>query len=535
MPADELSQLVRVEIDADGLEATLCVTPGPEPTLVDEATLLALLAERSVKLDQPARQRLDEALHTLRTRPNDPLRVVVARGRPPTHGQDGRLEFAPGLDPHQPPPPEPTGAGEHDGQGATGGPGAPGEPGCSGVLGTGPESVGPQSHYQRRAFQPVKAGQTIAQLFPPTPGEDGVDVHARVIPARPGRPFALTTDESIQLAGDGRVVALRDGLIEHRPPMLRISASLLINGYVDFSTGHVEFAGCVEVLRGVRELFNVSATHSLKVHGLVEACEISAGRDAELLGGMAARGQGGLRVGRDARAKYLDQVRGRIARDLHAENDLVQCQLEIGRRLDAPACSITGGLVVVAGRANVGTLGSESGVATELRLGCIPSIEQAIDALLEIVPPLQARVAKANEALGQLSSVQGKRAHQQAELLTELQFGVSQAQERLRPVLARLEQLRASLAAHAQVDLLVNERIHPGVVIRAGGYEVRFQELCRGPLRITLDAAGRPQATRPGPGGGEAELARLARVRALESPPPGVRAASLSPAAALAA
>jgi hypothetical protein len=71
--------------------------------------------------------------------------------------------------------------------------------------------------------------------------------------------------------------------------------------------------------------------------------------------------------------------------------------------------------------------------------------------------------------------------------------------------LARVE------SAATSVELIVNDRIHRGVCLVLPEHEIRFETVVRGPLRTTIEMAGRPVLTRL-TSGEEEDLRERARV-----------------------
>jgi hypothetical protein len=503
MCSDQIAQLVRLEVDDDALTARLLIAPGLKPDALDELTLRALVSERGLPFSASLAAAIQHALAAFRNHPDAPLAAPLAQGTAPIHGTPGRLVFEPGLDPADTDSALRAAAeASESGQPATGAhdePDAPSTPDAESA--PSPDST---DHYSRCVIRTVQPGQVIARLIPPGPATDGLDVYGRSIPAKPGLPEPVTTDDSAQLRSDGTIIALRPGRVERRggegrAQLIRVSDRLVIPGSVDFSTGHVDFPGHLLVRRGVRDRFRLSAGRSITVEGLVEAATLHANLDAILTVGMAARDQGTLTTGRDATARYLNSVRATIGRDLCVENEITGCTLAVGRHVKAPHCSITGGSLVAGGSIEVGTLGSEAGVPTLVRPGVLPGLADLLPALLAALSEADARVQKAEDRLKQLQ-LPGA-ANQQAprltathaEELTELQFELARLRAPAAKLRARIDRLHALAAQHAQPVLIVRERVYPGTRVGLGSYTIQFTRETKGPFRLSLDPSA-PQS-----------------------------------------
>lgn len=488
MAADALGQFVRVTLAPRALAAEMTVLPGVDPATLDELSLRALAAEHHVLVDADVSAQLRALAERLKTLPAplaQPLTVTVARGAPPSDGQDGRLEFAPGMDPAQLAAAPPSGAAARAEPAAS--PTPTNQPALPPDAAHAAEGV---DHYARSAFRPVAVGQLVATLIPPTSGVDGRDVCGKTLAARDGRPFPLGLDESLQQQPDGTIIARVAGVIEFDPPRLRVREELVIAGSVDFSTGHVDFPGSVTIERGVRDCFRVRAGRHVRVRGLVEAATIDAGLDADLAGGMSAREKGGLTTGRDASARYLKSVNVRTGRDLRVQKELLTSQVVVGRDLLAPAAVVTGGRVTVARAAQIAAAGGESHAATEIRLGYVSELENFARDLLGLRALVEQRHARAAGDLDKLRTTKRKLTSIEADQLTELQFALATAQGQLKSIDQRLERLRALARDRTCVDLTVLKRIHPGVRILAWKWTLDVAHEVRGPVRITLDPRG---------------------------------------------
>lgn len=504
MTTDAFSKSVRVEIDSSSLSATLHVAPGLDPALLDELTLRAIVAERGIQTTPQLIAHLQAAITDYRADPTRELLRVIAEGFAPQHGTDGRLVFEPGMDPAEADAALLAAAeqAEH----------------ADAAKRRAPDQA--TDHYARSVIKTVRPGDLIARLVPPSDATDGRDVIGRNLAAKPGKPFPLTTDDSVQIKPDGGIFALRPGRVEHKGHLLRISDRLIIPGPVDFSTGHVEFTGHLLVRRGVRDFFRLTVGRSLTVQGLVEGAIIEVKLDAVLEGGMAARGQGQLAAGRDAKARYLDSVKADIARDLAVENEIIASDLTIGRSFIGASCSITGGTLTAGNAIEVSTLGSEAGVPTTIYTGSIPTLQALLPRLDAIAPEVSSLLSRSEANLKQLQTPGARLSPRHAEELTELEFEVSRIRGLETQLSKRRGQVTDLITRFTDPVITIRRHVYPGTRIHLGHYEILFTHDAKGPVRLRLDPSGRPQlidllSNEP------ADLARFARVRRIdESSPP---------------
>jgi uncharacterized protein (DUF342 family) len=510
------TRAVRLSLSEDAMSAWLVVEDdaAPEALVGVDATLVhVLLAEKGVVITSDVSNRVKGCLDAVRGARGEtlaaldtgtsagPRRWLVAQGTAPVPGVDGRLVFEPEMDPRA--RRDGASTGEADGSGAA-----------------------RVDHYSRSSITVVRAGTLVARVFPPTNGSDGVDIRGRSLACRRASPVELRTDASLTLRDDpsapgtSLVVASSDGLLEHEPPMLRVRRELTIDQHVDFSTGNIDFPGDVRVARDVRDRFKVRAGGNLTVGGLVGAGELVVARDATLVGGMSAKEAGTLETGRDARARYLNNVRATIGRDLRVENECVNCELLVGRALHGAEGAIAGGRLVVGGLCIVGTLGAESRTPTEVVLGELGELGALIERAEGLLELVRADATRSQEALDQLRKATKRLTAQQAEQLTELEFSVNQGRVRDKRVSDAIVAARSFVSANTRVDLSVRRQLYAGVMIHAGAWSVRVDADLRGPLRLMLDGSGRPQLIDTSPGASSEPIPSGTMVRIIKREAP---------------
>jgi len=519
----DASQHVRVLIEDGGLLAVIELAPTLAPGSLDEMTAQALVQTRGVQINDKVLAAIREAVTLARDAPdpNGPRRVVIARGTQAVHGEAGRLEFCPGFDPRDRErrltqaaegltTQNQSGVTEPDTHQATDQAGVP-------AMSTQGDSVTRIDHYTKGLFTLARPGERIATVHPPLVGLDGADVTGRTILARQGVKLRLILDDSLLLTPQGELFAQRAGVVEHAPPLVRVSQVISIPGSIDFATGHVDFPGTVVVGRTVTDGFRLTAARDVVVHGLVEAAELRAGRDGQFHGGVASKEKGRVAVGRDCTCKYLNNADAVIGRDLRVSKEIINSRLSVGRALLSPVACITGGYVRAGDRVEIAELGSEAGVSTVLELAIIGELAGPIAQAEALLPQMIKRREKLVAQLEPLRKFAGKLKAGDAEKLTELEFEYRRVIDKIGPIEQRLQRLRDLLEAQTSVDVTVYGRIHAKVQLVTPGFTVDFIKELRGPVRITAHSrSAEPKLCTPD-GKASGELTHYARVRKLDS------------------
>jgi len=465
-----------VVVTGDRMAAILRI-PGDSPSsLVHTSGLMQLIRDSGLPTGDDTATMIDQAVRQFHDCPRE-LRITVGQGVAPQRGTDGRLEWQPGFEPDaDQPAPQLTDE--------------------------------PVNYYECSRFVSVREGQHIATLVPPEPGRPGFDVYGKRLSPMPGKPFPLKTDPSIRVLGDGRILADRNGLLTHGPRSIHVSPVLEIAEHVNFSTGNVHFNGSVMIGQGVRDRFRVEATEDVICSGLIEAAHIQCGGSFRAEGGMAGREIGSIDVADQVFARYLVGVRGRVGGDLVAQKEVINCDLRVGGAVEVRGGAVIGGRIALTGKAEVGELGSDAGVATELRLGYIIELTDSLNRLAGALTPVDDRIKALRERLEFLAAKVED---------AEAQRTRGQVVESMRLFMAKRQKIAAKLAGLTEqfnrtchVELTVYKAIHPGVVLVLPKARLEFHAKLAGPVTFRRHRDGRVRADNAS--GEEVTIGKVARI-----------------------
>ncbi len=330
---------IRAEVSSDAMSVELILPPLLIGDALSDAACRAALREAKVELDESGRAAIVAMIESPPPPGLSERRVTVQRGSPARDGTDGRVEW---------------------------------------LVKTAADVAATEARidfYEQHAFAQVQSGQALARVHPPTRAQPGRDVLGRVLRGRDGRPARLTTDNSMQLESDGRLVARIGGAFRHDDRSATVQPLIEIRSAVDFSTGNINFKGDVHVRQGVRDRFKVCATGRIEVSGQIESAVIVSGGDLVARGGMAGHERGSVEVGGSLIARYLNNVHGVVRGWLCVDREIVDCRLEVGGEVDSSRCAMFGGELLLRGSAHLAIVGGASGTRTVL---CWPTPGRAI-------------------------------------------------------------------------------------------------------------------------------------------------------------
>lgn len=458
----------RIAVDKQGQAVELCIPANVDDGAISHTYIAGLLRESGVVLNQDVDRAIDDAVQTVNQQGTETdHRFRIAEATPAQHGEDGRVEWrvaepdTPGIDPDD----------KHDNN-------------------EGTKQLATYSHYERSSFIFVKQGDILADIIPPTTGTDGIDVRGNPIAAKAGKDPRIVFNDSIAREAD-TIVACSDGVLLRDGEKVAIKPCLVVQEFVDFSTGNIDFNGQVVINKGVKDRFRVRATEDISIGGLVEAADLEAGTNIEIRSGMAGRGKGRVTTGGDLIAKYLDSVHIEVFQNLCIRKEIINCETFVHGVVDSPSSSVIGGRLVATGAVHVSALGSESGVRTEVVLGSVPLIEKKVARLNQLIEYMEKELEEAERTVAELSRPGIRLSAKDSERLMELQCLLPVDKQKIESTRQARAQIAEKVDTYRRVELHVARQLNEGVVIILDAKEYRLNETIRGPLEVFADRSGR--------------------------------------------
>ncbi len=231
---------LHLEVSPDGLEAYLDITPAEGGAPVGISMVLAALAENGIGEGILA-EAVDAAVAA-----GMATKVVVARGVPPVHGEDGRFES---LIPE--------------------------------VRSRVPrvDEGGNTDYRDFGEIMVVHVGDNLMLRHPPTEAKPGLTLFGERIEANsgqdvmfsaslPGTAYAPDNPNLLQAAITGQPVVVRGGMMVE--PIYKVDTVCL-------ATGNIDFDGSVVVVGDVAPGMRVTATGDIQVGGMVDMATLEAG------------------------------------------------------------------------------------------------------------------------------------------------------------------------------------------------------------------------------------------------------------------
>lgn len=230
------------------------------------------------------------------------------------------------------------------------------------------DEFGITNYRELNVIVPIRRGEIIADIIPPTAGTPGTNIFGKPIPAEPGVPAKVTVGKNTAVTVDGKtIVASCDGHLVYGTGCFSVEDTVTIKSDLDMSVGNLSFFGDIHIKGNVMEGFIIAAGKNVRVDGTVFGGEIVAGGNVTIVGGAVNTK---IECGGNADIGFCDNT------EIKANGNVVSKQFAFCNIFCYGALTAKGsGGVIVGGKitsmrdVTAGIIGSEKYTATEINIG----------------------------------------------------------------------------------------------------------------------------------------------------------------------
>ncbi len=473
-----------VEVEEDHMRAYLRITPpahGGRPA--DREMILAALAEAGVTkgLKQETIAALDEGRYVDPDAPVQPrqpgaegvqifpqttsreqrLRVLIAEGRPAGRGRPGRVRL---YFESRPRPAPGTGALEDH------------------------ERV---DFRKLDVIQSCERDELLAETVPAEQGPAGYSVLGKELFASAEGSAQLEAGKHTRLAKDGTQliseiagqVRIEEAKGAGLPTRIDVEEVLVLET-VDYSTGHIDFPGTVQIETTVLDGFEVKAAGDIVIQKTVGNVKLEATGDIILAGGAYSKHSGEIVAGQSVYARFVQDSRIYAGRDEIIEEAAMTSHIAAGGAvvLEGGRGELIGGTVLAGREIRARKIGARSEVHTDLTVGIQPDAMRKLQAIDRELLEKQSAVRKIEMHLGQMNEAE-QRGKELDEKERTTRTKLEAALERFRGLVSGLAQQRSllynAMEPDAAASVEAQETLFPGVEVHFGAGVKRFRVECR--------------------------------------------------------
>lgn len=430
------SRDLEVTVSPDQMEAYLQVIPStPEREISLEEAMEALKAARVVfGIDEEA---VRKAVTVLKGQP-----VLVARGKPVVHGQDGQIVYHFSWEDH-------------------------GHPKL--------REDGSVDYYDLNLVKNIRKDEVIATITLPTPGEPGINVHGQVLKPRQGKAAVFRRGKNVIMEENGQkaVAACNGHVILRSDGTVSVSPVFEVRGDVDFSTGNIDFLESVVVFGNVKSGFVVRAGGNVEVMHNVEGGSILAEGSVVVRGGIMGQGKGRVVAKESVQARFIENGEVYAGTSIIVSDAILNSEVNAGKSIvvEGKRGAIVGGVARAGEEITARTLGSHLTPPTHVEVGIKPGVRQAYKEINQELGVKEKSLEKTRQIINVLLHVEktrGKLPNDKKETLDRLRAIEAQLLSEIEERKKRKQELEIELNTLRKSKIKVQGTIYPGVTVVIG-------------------------------------------------------------------
>ncbi len=309
---------------------------------------------------------------------------------------------------------------------------------------------------------------------PKTEARDGWDVCGATIEAKEAPPLKTEIGNGIQKEegkdGDISLIAKVSGELIREGDKLFINEFHLVKGDVDLKQGNIKFLGSVKIGGSVTQGFFVMSGGEVQIAGGVEAALVSAGESIIIGQGVVGGGKAILRSKQDIELAFAEQATLLAVGNIKAKNSCLRCKIKCNGKLllVGDKGNLIGGNTKTTGGIDVGNLGNDKGIKTEVSFGQNYLIQDRIELEEKEVEKIKTQIAKLDMTMHQLEKEGSKAKLKNARLQKVKMMKIMEKRG------VRLFTLRERFEEHFPSEIKVRGTLYPGVILESHG---RYHEI----------------------------------------------------------
>lgn len=334
----DIFDIVIVSVSEDEMQCILCFDNVNDEVEIKYEDVISIIEDKGVCVG------LDYCL--IRTMVEDKIydkNMVIASGEAVTFGMDGHYSYTFNINPDKKPK---------------------------------LREDGSVDYLNLNLIQCVEEGDLLARYFSKKDGKDGMTVTGKIVKAPLYKNLPPLRGRGFTLSEDGlEYYAAYDGKVELSVGGISVTKVSTIPSNVDIGVGNIDIKGDVEIMGSVLTGLSVKASGNVTINGLVEAANITAGKDVLIKGGILGGGRAKVSAGGNVYAQFVENseiVSGNCVQADSIVNSLVTAYNDIN--IFGKTSSIIGGSLKANHIIRTKNIGSNAQVLTRLNVGIEASV-----------------------------------------------------------------------------------------------------------------------------------------------------------------
>ncbi len=320
---------------------------------------------------------------------------------------------------------------------------------------------------------PIKKGDEICRIIPPTAGTPGIDVYGHSLHCTPGHPItvplgentAYNRKENFLYAKESGSVALENGVY-------MVCDELILNENITQAHGKIEFSGNIFIYGSVSENSIIVSEKNIYISGKVNGGSITA--------------KGNITCDMPVKDSVITTEKGNMKL-----SSCTNCVINCGNEMEAASLyncktkctgnlsctinqgNITGGITECTGKVICNTAGSRLGEKTEIVVGDCSDLVAERVFLIRSATRLDNDMEKLNEKVSKLEiqkNALGFLSAEDEDFLQAAKRIKEQKTEQKEPITARIQMIEKVMAFAEEANFRTMRSLHAGVTLRIKGF-----------------------------------------------------------------
>jgi uncharacterized protein len=323
----------------------------------------------------------------------------------------------------------------------------------------------------------VSFGQLIARKREASDGTTGITVFGEPIPAKRGKDIKVKNGENTVFNEDNSgVYAAASGEVSYRSNCVNVYPVYKVDGDLSLKTGHIDFVGNVHVTGDVPSGFKINAQGDVRIEGLVEAAEITAGGNIVVGGGVLGQGKGSIRCGGNFTSLYINQGNIMAGENIEAVQSILHSYCEAGKNI---ICvngkgNIAGGTCIAQNMITANEIGNETYSKTLIYMKLQePQLNQTFTGD-EKIKEFQTNLEKLQQLKDALIRQAGNSNRIDQATVSKIDNTINQTSAKLSELYIEKNNI-AIINQSKSSHVIIKGTLHPNVEISIGKYKRRVQ------------------------------------------------------------
>jgi uncharacterized protein len=323
----------------------------------------------------------------------------------------------------------------------------------------------------------VSFGQLIARKREATDGTPGITVFGETILAKRGKDIKVKNGENTVFNEDNLgVYAAASGEVSYRSNCVNVYPVYKVDGDLSLKTGHIDFVGNVHVTGDVPSGFKINAQGDVRIEGLVEAAEITAGGNIVVGGGVLGQGKGSIRCGGNFTSLYINQGNITAGDNIEAVQTILHSYCEAGKNI---ICvngkgNIAGGTCIAQNTITANEIGNETYSKTLIYMKLQEPKLNPTSIGDEKIKELQTNLEKLQQLKNALIKQAGNSNRIDQATVSKIDNTINQTSAKLSELYLEKNNFAIKDQSNSS-HVIIKGTLHPNVEISMGKYKRRVQ------------------------------------------------------------